>query len=244
MNHVEMSSKLTKDEMTGGRPGRCPCALPRSRACLLWAAWVQDGTTGRSLGIGWVAGLSCCLRWRRCLGTEPAAPPTHLSNKYLTPHSSCPPTHPCGPAAEVKGIKDFMVDTCGVPADKFRGFRGEPANLLLRCLAVVGGPDGWACGAGSEVTIATPARHLAMPHDNYAHAPAWPAAAPYLVHNAQLRDVLAEQGYEYDSSILEPFTVRRLLTAPTSAASLGRGGAGRGRAASATRPSWSPSRRA
>jgi hypothetical protein len=53
---------------------------------------------------------------------------------------------------QVKGIKDFIVDTCGVPADKFVGFR-----------------------------------------------------APYLKHNEKFRNVLQEQGYEYDASILEAF---------------------------------------
>lgn len=32
-----------------------------------------------------------------------------------------------------------------------------------------------------------------------------PPPDPYLVHNPQTRSILAELGYEYDSSILEPF---------------------------------------
>jgi hypothetical protein len=30
-------------------------------------------------------------------------------------------------------------------------------------------------------------------------------AAPYLVHSERLRNILQEAGYEYDSSIIEPF---------------------------------------
>lgn len=55
-------------------------------------------------------------------------------------------------AKQVEGVRDWMVDTCKVPADKFKGFR-----------------------------------------------------APYLVHNPQYREVLAAAGYEYDSTIIEPF---------------------------------------
>lgn len=53
---------------------------------------------------------------------------------------------------QVEGVKTFLVDVCGVPAEKFKGFR-----------------------------------------------------APYLVHSERLRNILQEAGYEYDSSIIEPF---------------------------------------
>lgn len=39
-------------------------------------------------------------------------------------HSLLCTAHSLLPAEQVKGIKDFIVDTCGVPADKFVGFRG------------------------------------------------------------------------------------------------------------------------
>lgn len=39
-------------------------------------------------------------------------------------HSLLCTAHSLLPAEQVKGIKDFIVDTCGVPADKIVGFRG------------------------------------------------------------------------------------------------------------------------
>ena len=47
-----------------------------------------------------------------------APPPAHLP-----PPSYLPPA--CLPAAEVEGIREYLVEECKVPADKLKGFRGE-----------------------------------------------------------------------------------------------------------------------
>lgn len=89
--------------------------------------WVGSGWVVAPLARRWWSGggpLGVHIEGGRVGG--PAPPPPRPS-PLLHPPPPAPPasTHPPEPAAEVKGIKDWMVETCGVPADKFRGYRCE-----------------------------------------------------------------------------------------------------------------------
>ena len=123
MGHIRMESTLTVEEMTcerggwGGGGGGGGVVMgawgdpppPPPPPCRAAAASQQRGAFPRPDSAGLIP------RRPHPFTTTPAAP------------SSAPAPGP-GPADEVQGIKDYFLNTCQVPEDKFTGFRCEWAG--------------------------------------------------------------------------------------------------------------------